>query len=258
MFRNRMPSWSLAALVFFSYLVALPHPGAGCEFKIGYEDEAPYHFLDKWGLVIGTDAELLREALIGQDCRPAFMVAPWKRTLNGVRDGELDIAMGAKFLDERARFAHYSVPYKSIRHHLFTREGEYAGVDSLESFLRAAKGKLGVVLGWGYPPEIARLINDKKYSHLIEKAPQFKLLPRMLDHGRLEGIIANLGTLREQVAREPFTHQFAPRAEYEEPLHFLFSKKTMRPEVVKKINNSIRTIINSGRRDQIFSKYTKN
>lgn len=242
-------------LVIIIFVVWNTEAGFGCELKAGYEEEKPFHFSNEEGDVIGTDADILREALESVGCKLEFKERPWQRTLRGVKDGDLDIAIGAKYLDERAEFAYYSVPYKSIQHWLYTRAGEYMDVDSIESLLKGGKTKLGVMRGWGYPPGIASVLKDTTYSDSIIAVDLFEQLPKMLDRGRLDGIIATPESLKIEVAQKTFTHQFVSKARYEEQLHFLFSKKSVSPEIVVDFNAALLKLTHSGQQRQIFIKY---
>lgn len=228
-----------------------------CEFKAGFEEEFPYHFTNDKGVVVGIDADILKEVFLSVGCKVIFLPRPWKRTLNDVQKGNLDIAIGAKYLDERAKFAYYSMRYKSIRHWLFTREGEYKEIDSIDSFLKVAKEPLGVVRGWGYPPEISNVINKSIHSEKVTKVNIFEQLPKMLDNYRLDAIIANPITLGNERKKVRLSHKFISKAQYGEKLYFLFSKKTVQPELVVKFNNALLKLINGERYQQILLKYSE-
>lgn len=243
-------------LAVFAFVVSsLAVPAMACKLTAGYDEAEPYHFTDSGGGVVGSDADILREALKLAGCEVEFVERPWKRTLLEVADGELDIAIGAKYLDERAAFAFYSAPYKVIDHWLYTRAGEYRSISSLEELLESGRGNLGVVRGWGYPPQLAAVLAVDKYAEFIKKANLFEQLPKMLDERRLEGIIATPASLALEVEKGGFENKFAVRAKYEEPLHFLFSKKAVSPKVISELNAALFKLSTSGRIRDILKKY---
>lgn len=221
----------------------------------GYDEAVPYHYTNDTGIIVGSDADILREILSMINCTIEFKERPWPRTLLAVKSGQLDIAIGAKYTDERAEYAYYSAPYKTIQHWLYTLDNTHEDVKSLETFLKKGKRTLGVVTGWGYPPEIAAYINNDSYKDSIEYVGTFEQLPKMLAAGRLDGIIANPENLAATIAHDKIAKKFVARARYEEQLHFLFSKKSVKPEIVQEFNAVLFKYFNEGRLKGILKKY---
>lgn len=227
----------------------------GDELTAGYDENAPFHFSNQNGKVVGIDADILREALADIGFSLQFEELPWSRILWMVETGELDIAIGAKYTDERSRFAHYSNHYKSIQHWLYTREGEYRHVRSLKDFLEQKNVVLGIMTGWGYPPEIAKLINDKKYETRLFKGVDLEQLLLMIDSGRIEGIIFTPETLEVMKNEIGIEVSLVPRARYEERLHFLFSKESVHLDIVARFNSALEKLIKNGRMKELTEKY---
>lgn len=226
-----------------------------CDLVVGYDESTPFHFTSTQGLVIGSDADILKEATLQSGCKLTFVEMPWTRTLLGVERGTVDVAIGAKFTKERAKFAHYSIPYKVIQHWLYTIADRHDEISSLSDLFLGGK-KLGVVRGWGYPPEIAKQINDEKNKQNVVDVNTFEQLPRMLEHGRIEGMIATPETLKEHVEGLKSTKQFVVRARYQELLHFLFSKKSVPEGVVQSVNNELERLSRRGRLETIIESYS--
>lgn len=228
-----------------------------CEFVVGYDEAPPFHYSDTNGKIIGTDADILRESMASTGCSLTFKELPWSRTLAGVENGSVSIAIGAKYTDERAKFALYSTPYKTIQHWLYTQAGQHDEIDSLAAFLGTGERVLGVVLGWGYPPEIAKLINDKKFKERVTFVTSFELLPKMLAMGRVDGIIAIPESLKKVIKTEQITTSFVDRAHYQEPLHYLFSRESVKPAVVIAFNEGFFKLTSEGRVGEIFRQHLK-
>lgn len=226
------------------------------DLTAGYDQTPPYHYHDQSGRIIGIDVDFLREVGEKAGVNMVFLERPWIRTLKEVERGELDIAIGAKYTEERARFAHYSVSYKSIDHWVYTRKGEYGRVSSIEDFFASPDSVLGVVRGWGYPPELANVVYDEKNSDSIILVNDVKLLPRMLEAGRVNGIVITPEMLAEIGIAENKTYDFSIRAKYEEKLHFLFSKKSVSLHVVKKCNKAIEELLKKGRLEELTQLYS--
>ncbi len=231
-------------------------PIFACEMRIGYENEPPFHFRNADDLVIGTDADLVRNTLAAFGCKASFIEHPWPRTLVSIEEGSLDMAMGASFKANRAEWAYYSIPYKFIEHNLFTNTDKTQQVSGVEDFLSSGN-RLGVVNGWAYPVEIRDLVENPVYSDVVVKVTGFEKLPMMLERSHVEGIIANPKTLQALLEDMESGHKFSSRASYQEELHFLFSKKTAKPQMILDFNNTLYRLIYNGTRYRIFNKYLK-
>lgn len=228
-----------------------------CQLIAGYDQAKPFHFRNSKGVVVGFDADILREVLGSIGCQVVFKEIPWVRTLLYVEKGKIDIAIGASFKVKRTQWAYYSVPYKYINHWLYTRADKHIDVDSIDKFFNN-KLKLGVVIGWGYPIEIRNELDIPKYSSLVYKVPTFVQLPKMLNKDRLDGIVAIPEMLRTEIIQNNFSHKFSARAQYKEELHFIFSKNSVLPKLVAGFNNALYQFVYSGRRKKILLKYGLN
>ncbi|MHC4883496.1 MAG: substrate-binding periplasmic protein [Planctomycetota bacterium] len=222
--------------------------------SVGYDVEAPFHFTNDEGKVVGTDADLLRETLALIGVTPVFKRINWPRTLQGIEAGELDVAIGAKYTDERSAFAWYSGSYKQIAHYLYVQKGKHGKVETLRSFLQGG-GKLGIMRGFGYPPEVAATIGQEGVKPKLLAANHVEQLPQLLDLGRVDGIVYNPQVMADQRANRDFKHVFEVRARYYERLHFLLSKKTVKPELVSRFNAALFKMMVEGRVEAIFQRY---
>ncbi len=108
---------------------------------------------------------------------------------------------------------------------------------------------------WGYPPMIANALAKKENSGSLLKVNYPEQLLKMLDTGRLDGMIFTPATLKDQMQKESFNHEFMPIAFYEEELHFLFSKKSVSSDIVAEFNASLIKLIVEGDKQKIFEKY---
>lgn len=225
-----------------------------CQLTAGYDEAKPFHYKNDSDVVVGIDADILRGVMNSIGCQITFQELPWARTLLYVETGTVDVAIGAGYKNARAQWANYSVAYKSINHWLYTRKNRHIDVDSIDEFFN--KGlTLGVVTGWGYPIEIRDALSNPNYSNLIIEVSDFEQLPKMLDANRINGIIAIPDQLKSKVVRNNFSHQFISNAQYQEDLHFMFSKESVPPRFVTDFNNALYQLIHNGHRSKILRKY---
>ncbi len=228
--------------------------GEECKLVAGFDNTAPFHYLNTQNEVVGRDADILRAIAREIDCEIHFQELPWSRTLSYVEQGKVDIAIGAGFKESRAQWGYYSSPYKFIDHRLYTKKQHHVDVDSLEQFF-ANKLKLGTMLGWGYPPEVRLILEKPEFKQQVIPVSQFPSLIKMLKADRVDGIMAIPDHLKRELYGHPDLALFRARAHYQEALHFIFSKKSVSPELVARFNNALFKFDTTDQRKQILDKY---
>jgi len=225
-----------------------------CRLVAGFEPELPYHFLSEQGNIIGIDADILRLTLVDLGCELAFQVTPWKRTLVQVKNGDLDIAIGASFKDERAKFAHYSVPYRGQPHVVFENKSQGSGASTLAEYLKSGRS-LGVVLGWHYTNKIRALLDDPVYKPQIEIAPKFELAVKMHDANRFDGFLGNPSNLAATIGKQALYGKYRMIKADVDILHYLFSRKSVDADLAKRFNQRLTEKIAQGFFFDVCKKY---
>lgn len=107
----------------------------------------------------GVAVELVKAAFASQGDELKFTFAPWQRALDGVKEGEYDVLVGAWKTQEREGFLKFSEPYLSNDVKFIKKKGsdfEYSGIDSL------AGKTVGTVRGYGYGDAFEQASNFKK------------------------------------------------------------------------------------------------
>ncbi len=208
-----------------------------CDLKVAWTQDIPYHWKNEKGEVVGSEVRLLNSLLDKMDCKATYIEMPWARGLHYIENGKIDMVIGAKFTLERAEFAHYSNPYRVMKHHILVSKTTTEDWPNLESFFDSKK-TLGAVIGWGYPPGIAKVIENPKYINQVQRAPAFNSLPNMLLYEHVDAIIAHLPSLKA-ITTEEQLRKVHSIFQYEEPLHFLFSKKTTYLPFVHHFNDNL-------------------
>ncbi len=249
----------ITALMVFASVVLILRTGlaqGSCQIVAGYEHDPPYHYQDEQGKVIGIDADILRIILNDVGCQLVFETNPWKRTLIGVRTGKLDATLGASFKDERAKWAHYSIPYRGQPHVVFENKVPGTNVASLSNFLKDGHS-VGVVLGWHYTDKIRKLIDDPAYQSLIEVAPDVETVVRMHGRGRFEGFLANPSAVANRMGKQRLNETYRMIKADIDILHFLFSRETVDAGLVSQFNERLEERIENGLFFDVCKKYER-
>ena len=116
-------------------------------------------FLDPDHPQQGVATELVKAAFASQGDELKLDFVPWQRALEGVKEGEYDVLIGAWKTQEREGFLKYSEPYMFNDVKFIKKKGsdfEYSGMDSLT-------GKtIGTVRGYGYGDAFENATNFKR------------------------------------------------------------------------------------------------
>lgn len=229
---------------------------AECTLSAGYEEEPPFHFSDESGAVRGLDADILRATAESVDCSVEFLEVPWNRTLLEVAEGRINIAMGARYLVERAEFAHYSAPYKTQRHSLIGFEPTVSSASTLEAHFKKSNSVL-VVRGWHYPDNIRNQIVLPEHQELVAVTPYFESALRMMLAGRADAVIGNITSVNTMLTDMaiPEGKTLSSAEIGNEPLSFLLSRESVSPERALAFDAALKAHLSSAAYRQLFADY---
>jgi polar amino acid transport system substrate-binding protein len=234
---------------------------ADCLLRVGWSPYAIYTYAEPDGSVHGIDATILNAAAAEADCRTEWRSMPWARTLLEIQNGTIDAGCSASFTAERDSYALFSVPYRISEVAIFVRRGESAQfplrslADIVERRLR-----LGVIVGYFYGSEFARLSKEPVFAAQVDPGADYPVNIQKLVNGRIDGVLVDdvnvmvgeaktLG-LDGQIEQHPLRITT-------ERLHFMFSRKSVAPATVARIDAAIQRMRNDGRLQAAFDQYLK-
>lgn len=176
----------------------------------------------------------------------------WAQNQQELNKGKRDIALGATYTKERAKYAYFSVPYRFEENSLFVLDGNIKNLDftSISEFLaqvRLQNFNLGVTRGAIYAdPQIDLFIRDRMNQDIIHQHSDDLESLQELISGNIDGFIAD-----RVVGAAAILHLDAVYKVKEIPLniktpvHFMFNKKTVPIDLVDKFNQTIKQLFNN-------------
>ena len=208
-------------------------------------------FLDPEHAKQGVAVEIVTAALASQGHTLKFSFMPWQRALDGVKDGSIDILVGAWHTQEREAYLMFGDAYLSNDLKFIKRKGDsfaYTGIDSL-------KGKnIGTVRGYGYGDEFANATHFKKQEAA-------ELMPSIL---KLAGGRIDLTLEDEVVARSMISKKDPALLEQLEfvdpplssnPLHIATGQKNAnKTKIIDAFNKGLAAIKADGTFDDILTR----
>lgn len=243
--------YTIICVVFFN-LPAIAN--AGCVLSVSYGTGKPFGYKKDNGEIAGLDIDILEATLADVGCKAEYVALPWKRTLGQIATGALDMTREASYKDERAEFAHYSVPYRGNPHVVIVGKESPSKAANLREFLEEGHS-LGVVLGWHYTNQISALLKDDRYKTNVVVVQKFDILPKMFAKDRLDGFMANPSRLALLVGRDNLKRTYRMLPADVDILHFLLSKKSVTPEFAERFNDALEKRLMDGFFMEVCKKY---
>lgn len=186
----------------------------------------------------------------------------WKQHQLDLEKGTRDIAFGATYTDERAKFTHFSVPYRFEENSLFFKKkgGKHLEFDDIPEFLaqvRLMNYRLGVTNGFIYADSrINDFIQDEINSDIIFKVSNDAESLAALLKGEIDGFLADRVVGAALVIGNKVENKISEeRLGIKTSIHFMFSKKTVPIELVDRFNDAIKTFVMSADYKEIVKKY---
>lgn len=231
---------------------------AECKKSVRWNDDQPYSHRLANGEIVGIMVEQVRENLRRVGCVPVMVEMPWARALAELEAGRLDLLPGALRSLERERFAYFSVPGPLFANALFApvRPTNLAQFTTLAD-LRGTGYRLGTQIGVSYGPVFDRLMQDPVFAAQVQRVSSRQSLWKMLEAGRLDGVLADQQTGRLELAALGLQEQIkgvgliVPHG----GSAVAFSKKSVDQRFVTRYNEAFASMLADGSMAAILLKY---
>ncbi len=231
---------------------------APCLLHLGFEAWEPYQFTSVDNKPAGLDIELVEAAAQQMGCQISAQQGTWTDLIAALKEGKVDLLLGASITPARQEYAHFSAPYRQEQFVLFVRSADVAGYpqNTLADFVGAGK-KVGIISEYYYGNEFADLYNQEALKKQFVEASLGELnLARLLDEdidGMLEDSYVGHAMLkRKGLGQQIGTHSISMG---NTDVYVMFSKATVQPEVVENFNQALAALRADGRYEAIVQRY---
>jgi polar amino acid transport system substrate-binding protein len=186
----------------------------------------------------------------------------WEKHQRDIEAGLRDIAFGVTYNAERAKYAHFSLPYRFEDNSLFTLKKHHKKLDfknakELIESLRKNNYKLGVTEGYVYAnAELNDFINDPANIDIIIISMNDLDNLKLLTRGHIDGFLADRISGSALVVNNKLESKIEEqRLGFKIPVHIMFSKKTINQDLVDKFDGAIKAFVTSDEYKVIIKKY---
>lgn len=201
---------------------------------------------------LGVDVTLLRDILNKMDCQLTVVHFPERRSLFELSQGRFDIALGASQTSERIEQFYFSIPYRNETNRYAYREDDdqIASTQSVEQVIAKQK-VIGINLAGWYGDNIEKA--KSQYNGFIFSDTVDKRL-KMLVFNRVDVVIDDDIVLCSEIKRSSYSNvKINPSIISSASIHYIFNKQTISPKFMKRFNDILSSMKNSGELDALYA-----
>ena len=228
-------------------------------YAVGWELWYPYQYHNKAQHLVGLDFDVFNAIIKETDIKVNFTELPWKRHLQYIKTGKMDMAMGSSYTPERAKTAYFSLPYRVETVNLFVKKGNVDKIiiNSLSELVNT-NYLIGIEGGYFYGKEFEKLMTTKEFQMHINDVIDLEENVEMLLKGHIDGFLVDPLTIKVFTEKYSLQGEFEihPLKIYQNNIHIMLSRKSCKVEVLNKINQAITKMKNNGELSRIINQWT--
>lgn len=246
--------------LFIAFCIIITFTSHAKDLHVGWELWYPYQYRNSQQELLGLDFEIFNHILAKANYTTEYTELPWKRHLHYIKTGEMDIAMGASLSQERRRYAIFSNPYRQEIVKLYVRKNK-ADEIALKTLADLANSKymLGIESGYFYGDEYQELMKTTEFQEHIIEVVDIEENVTLLLNGHIDGFLVDPTTIKAFANKYKMNGEFEQHSLtiYQADIHIMFSKKSVKPSVIKVIDQAISDLKKSGELDEIINKWSQ-
>lgn len=230
-----------------------------CNLILGFDAWEPYQYSDVGGRVAGLDIELITGVAESIGCSITYQQGTWVDLLSLLKQGSIDMLLGASKTEAREEFAFFSDAYRMEEFSLYIRSGDEkrAAYKTLSEFIESGS-RIGVVSDYLYGEEVAALLDDPEKSRYFVNAIMGELnIARLLDQdiaGFLEDSFVGASMLRRKALSDLIVAQGITIETGN--IYVMFSQQGITQDQLAKFNAQLQKVKQSQLYEDLLKKYS--
>lgn len=251
----------LAVYIAICFLYTFPFNSLAKQtMTAGWELWYPYQYHNKDSQLVGLDIDSFKAIMKEAGLQFSIDELPWKRHIQYISTGNIDMAMGASKTPEREKFAYFSHPYRKETVKLYVRKGEAKNIQiQTLNDLIGSKYFIGVEGGYYYGKQYQELIKNPDFQLHINEVVDIEQNVTMVLEGHLDGFLVDPFTMSAFVKKYNMQNEFEehPVVIYSANIYIMLSKKSTDKTILNKINAAINTLKNNGKLNEIIDNWSE-
>ena len=256
--KGMIRKYLLFILLAFSY--SLSFSGVTRTLSVGWELWYPYQYHNTEQQLVGLDFEIFNAIIKQAKLNIEYTELPWKRHLQYIKSGKMDVAMGASKTSEREKFSYFTSSYRMETVKLFVLFGmsKQIPITSLKT-LTSSDFMIGVESGYYYGKDYQQLIKNTEFQSHINDALDLEENIALLFKGHIDGFLADPVTVKAFADKYNLQNEFEqhPLDIYQTSIHIMLSKKATSIAMLKRFNDAITELNQSGEINKILLHWNK-
>jgi polar amino acid transport system substrate-binding protein len=229
------------------------------DYAVGWELWYPYQYHNKKQDLVGLDFDIFNAIVKESNLKVKFTELPWKRHLQYIKTGKMDMAMGSSHTPEREKTAYFSLPYRLETVNLFVKKGEVNNINlTTLSDLSNSNYMIGVEGGYFYGEEYQKLITTKEFYTHINDVIDIEQNVALLLKGHIDGFLVDPVTMKAFSEKYSLQGEFEihPLKIYQDNIHIMLSRQSCTVETLNLINKAITKLTENGEISKIINRWT--
>lgn len=230
-----------------------------CKFILGFDAWEPYQYADVGDRVSGLDIELVEAVVKRMGCQLTYQQGTWVDLLSSLKQGEVDILLGASKTPAREEFAFFSDAYRMEEFSLYIRNGDddRAEYETLADFVNNGN-RIGIVEDYIYGPEVTAYLDDpEKSKHFVNAIMGELNVARLMD-GDIAGYLEDSFVGASLLRRKALSNYIVAHGITIETgdAYVMFSQKSVTEEQLANFNTQLAQVKDSQLYQDILDKYS--
>ncbi|WP_420411393.1 substrate-binding periplasmic protein [Roseibium sp.] len=241
----------------FAALLLIASPGKGahadalCETPLNIRvssDYLPFSFRDTSGEFRGIDVVLIQELFSEIDCEINLVAMPFKRAIIELAAGHIDMMPFASITKKRKAFAHFSSPYRYETAGLIVRTEDLQRlkINSLQDVIDnnlVLGHEQSAYRGGDFEAFLADPVSRPHIYNVVTTTEGI----RMLETYRIDALVESPAAILAAAEEMGLGSRFAehPFTLISDPVHFMFSRKSVSQELVDALDLALARKISS-------------
>ena len=231
-----------------------------CTLNVGFDVWEPYQYVNVNGEVQGLDVELIGYVVSQMGCTLTFTQGIWVDLLEDLKQGRIDVLLGASKTEAREEYAHFSDSYRMEEFSLYIRKDDTTRLNynDIDEFI-ANGSHIGIVGDYYYGPSISLMLDGTMTSKYFKPAMMGEMnVGRLLDHD-IDAFLEDSFVGASMLRRKGLNNYIEPHGftVVTGDIFVMFSKQTVEPEQVATFNAKLAEHKYSDDYQLIMEKYSR-
>ncbi|WP_299872618.1 ABC transporter substrate-binding protein [uncultured Cocleimonas sp.] len=244
-------------VLFFSISNLSSASAESCILKARVTNIPPLYYKDDSGEWSGLTVDLANVLLNEVGCKGDFESISWSRSLDLLKTGGIDMMMNLSKTKDREKFIHFIGPQSIETAQLLTKKNIAIDINSLEDF-KKLPGIVGYQQGSFYGKEFhEKLKSDPEFNGKFEVVFSQEFNLNKLKSDRIIGILGQnySGVSAQKDLLNSNEYKVHPYIIHHNEVYFGFSKKSVLPEIISKLNEAYDRATNNKEFHRVIESY---